>query len=137
LSRGNEYLGRGFHNRDPGEVGRETETMQRFTLTAEHIALLRRANISWEDCEFGAPAIDCKRPYGNSDVLDDIGEILGIEKGAEDRWGEPDFTQVQADVMRQLHRETKTALQIVLAAGSFEPGVYEADDYMTNWRKAG
>lgn len=35
---------------------------QVFTLTDEHLTLLRAAYIGWEDCEFGAPAIDCKRP---------------------------------------------------------------------------
>ena len=30
----------------------------RFELTAEHIKLLRRAYIGWQDCETGAPEID-------------------------------------------------------------------------------
>jgi hypothetical protein len=34
--------------------------------------------ITWDDCEFGAPACDCKRPYGNSDVYGDMAEILGL-----------------------------------------------------------
>ena len=48
-----------------------------FELTEEHIKLLRQMCVSWDDCEFGAPAIDCKRPYGNSDVYSDIAKILG------------------------------------------------------------
>ena len=31
---------------------------KRFTLTEEHLKLLRHANVRWDDCEFGAPAID-------------------------------------------------------------------------------
>ena len=41
----------------------------RFTVTDEHLRLLRRAYVSWDETEFGAPEIDCKRPYGNSDML--------------------------------------------------------------------
>lgn len=52
---------------------------QRFTVTSEHLKLLRRANITWDSREFSAPAIDCKRPYGNSSVYSDIAEILGIK----------------------------------------------------------
>ena len=48
-----------------------------FIITKEHIKLLRKSYWRFEDCEYGAPAMDCKRPYGNSDVAGDIGEILG------------------------------------------------------------
>lgn len=52
--------------------------MKTFEVKEEHIKLLRSAYTSWDDCEFGAPAIDCKRSYGNSDVLGDMAEILNI-----------------------------------------------------------
>jgi hypothetical protein len=44
--------------------------------TADHLTLLKRSEWSWDDCEFGAPAMDPKRPYGNSDVENDLAEIL-------------------------------------------------------------
>lgn len=46
-------------------------------ITKDHIKLLKRAYWRFDDCEFGAPAMDCKRPYGNSSVEADIAEILG------------------------------------------------------------
>jgi len=46
--------------------------------------LLRSANLSWDDCEYGAPQIDPKRPYGNSNVPDDIREKLGMEDLTDD-----------------------------------------------------
>lgn len=50
------------------------------TITAEHIKLLNRMTIDWDgECEYGAPACDFKRPYGNSDVDTDVSEILGRE----------------------------------------------------------
>ncbi len=38
------------------------------------------------------------------------------------------------DYTRGCNCETATALQIVLATGAFEVGVYEADDYKRNWK---
>ncbi len=105
---------------------------QRFTITSDHLKLLRRAYVSWNDCEFGAPAIDCKRPYGNSSVYHDIAEILDMPQS--DNGDEP-FTREQYDRMKQLHKETQTALQIILATVKFGVGEYEADKYDNNWRQ--
>lgn len=105
-----------------------------FVVTDDHLKLLQHAYVGWEDCEFGAPAIDCKRPYGNSSVYLDIAEILGIEpEGDDDGYGERDFTRDQKDAMRKFHVETQTVLQIALATGSFEPGTYICPKYSSNW----
>lgn len=105
--------------------------METFELKQEHLDLLKRAWVSWEDCEYGAPAINCKRPYGNSDVEEDIAEILG--------WTlrDDELTSSQREEAATLHKETQTALQVILSTQSFELGVYENyekyDD--TAWRK--
>lgn len=113
----------------------------RFTLTAQHITLLRAAYVNWQNCETGAPEIDPKRPYGNSCVLDDVAEALGIpieydpativhyDSGSFD--GE--MSEEQSTRLMALHRETATALQIVLATGAFTPGVYEVEPYSRKW----
>lgn len=44
--------------------------------TADHVTLLARSYWRMSDCEFGAAEIDGKRPYGNSDVEDDLAEML-------------------------------------------------------------
>lgn len=44
--------------------------------TEDHITLLRRAYWRMSEVEFGAPEIDGKRPYGNSDVEGDLEELL-------------------------------------------------------------
>lgn len=106
-----------MHNRPP----------MRFTLTADHIRLLRAASVCWEDCEAGAPAIDCKRPYGNSYVAGDVAELLN--------WATPDddLTDAQRTRALALHDETEVALQIVLTTGAFEPGDYRrTDQYRRN-----
>src|SRR6266568_5645220 len=44
-------------------------SVSEFTVTEDHLKLLRHAYLYWEYGEgYGAPAIDPKRPYGNSDV---------------------------------------------------------------------
>lgn len=104
--------------------------MKRFELKSEHIKLLRAAYVDWDDCEYGAPAINCKRPYGSSAVESSIAEVLGYDKPCYEcgRGWPPDVD------LRALHEETRTALQIILRTGSFTPGVYEAPDYTQNWR---
>ena len=46
-----------------------------FQLTEEHVKLMRRFNIRWDDGYDGAPAVDCKRPFGNGDWENDVAEI--------------------------------------------------------------
>lgn len=102
-----------------------------FTLTTGHLKLLAKMYVGWDDCETGAPAIDPKRPYGNSDVASDVAEILGVvDYDPED--------DAQYDHMHKMHNETGTALQIVLSTCSFEPGRYKrTDEYDTqHWERA-
>ncbi len=89
-----------------------------FILTDDHLTLLRNAYVQWDDCETGAPAIDPKRPYGNSSVVQDIAEILKVDQPPYDT--EP--YDEAADRLLGLHRETETALQVILATGSFTTG---------------
>lgn len=110
----------------------ERSMKKRFELREEHLKLLRNMCVGWDDCEFGAPAIDCKRPYGNSGVHEDIANILGIN-GFEDSDGEIHFSEEQEALMNMFHEETKTALQIVLVTGKFDKGIYVADEYSKNW----
>lgn len=115
-----------------------------FEIKKEHLTLLKNANIIWEDCEFGAPAIDCKRPYGNSSVEVDIFEILYGEPksimkidGKEYNIDIEDFEMPQEleDKIIKLHEETVTALQIILQTQKFEVGKYESDKYVEKWTK--
>lgn len=135
----------------------------RFVLRKEHIKLLSNTYVSWNDCEFGAPAIDCKRPYGNSGdlVFHDMIRIIGVKKlrlKGESHYNSKghyefkllgkkfilksddgyDFDLESQDVLcnqlDSLHKETETALQIVLATKSFNPGTYEVEEYSYDWK---
>ena len=107
---------------------------QLFTLLPIHIELLGHANVSWSDCEYGAPCICPKRPYGNGDVVGDVAPMLGITPVATDD-GETHWPPGTADMVEYIHRGLETALQVVLATGFFEPGEYTADAYRRNWKR--
>lgn len=107
--------------------------LEAFNLTDNHIALLNNFYISYNDhCEYGAPEVNPKRPYGNSYVVGDIAEILQIEVPDRDE-DEGEYDEFCAE-MNEIHKETATALQIVLQTKSFEPGRYVRENY-SKWKK--
>jgi hypothetical protein len=100
-----------------------------FELTEDHVKLLRRMCVGWRGCEFGAPEIDPKRPYGNSSVECDIHEILTGEKDYE-------LTDELRELYGALHSDTATALQIVLNTGSFEIGTFRREPFSSGgWKR--
>lgn len=103
-----------------------------FDLTEDHVKLVKHFWVSWQPDEYGAPEIDPKKPYGNSDVERDIAEILGWTPEAED-WGDPALSEDQRNDAHRLHKETAKALQVILRAGSFVPGRYQSEQYHRNW----
>lgn len=108
--------------------------IERFILTADHIKLLRHAYVGWNDCETGAPEIDPKRPYGNSDVNLDIHEILTGESVGMADSNREGLTDKEMEKYTILHRETEEALQIILSTGRFQPGIYEKEPYGKDWK---
>lgn len=109
--------------------------MQKFVVTHEHLKLLQRMYVGWQQCEYGAPEINPKRPYGNSDVEADIAEILGWEY-EEDPWdGMPaDLRAVAHDI----HSEMQTVLQILVVNLHIYVGKYEKPDkYGIQWSYVG
>ncbi len=111
--------------------------VREFTVTDEHLRLLRRAYVFWEEAEFGAPSIDPKRPYGNSNVYGDIAEILDVP---EAEWSDQELNPSLDAEWRflRLHVETAIALQIALFTGEFRAGRYVRDDEWDrqSWRRA-
>lgn len=54
-------------------------------LTDEHERLAARLYIRWDDeMEWGGPAVDFKRPFGNSDMPGDVAEILQWDVDEDD-----------------------------------------------------
>jgi hypothetical protein len=108
--------------------------IERFTLTKDHIKLLRRMYVSWWDFETGAPAIDPKRPYGNSDVDNDIHQILTGEYIGRAGSKRDVLTEKETCKYRNIHEEMADALQIVLVTGKFKAGTYEKEEYGIEWK---
>lgn len=103
--------------------------IERFEIKEEHLKLLNRSYVSWGDSEFGAACIYPKKPYGNSDVENDIAKILGWEIKDDE------LTDHQINIANKLHKETETALQICLSRLKFETGVYENSGHGIEWVK--
>jgi hypothetical protein len=112
---------------DPYVLFGAIRDIRRFTVTDEHLRLLRRSYVEWDSSEFGAPGISPKRPYGNSNVYADIADILQMP---ENEWtGEDgDLSDDAQWRFLRLHVETATALQIALATGEFRPGSYSRSE---------
>ncbi|KAA9379648.1 hypothetical protein F5972_08320 [Microbispora cellulosiformans] len=104
----------------PYDVWRGLRDAHQFEVRPEHIRLLRRANTAWEGHrDVGAPSLDRRHPFGDSDdVYADMAEIVD---------GRTDGGYDDEDVDRydRLRGELGLVLEIVLQAGSFEPGHYE------------
>ena len=94
------------------------------------------AHVTWDDWEFGAPGIDPKRPYGNSNVFADIAEILGVPVS---EWACEDDEEPAPDAewrFLRLHVETGIALLFGLAAGEFRTGRYvRGPEWADSWKR--
>lgn len=107
-----------------------------FTVKEQHLKLLKRLVIGYDaDTEFGAPEVDPKRPYGNSDVYTDIGEILGIKPDAGDS-DDPEWSTPMKERFDELHGDMENVLQILVQNNGVQLGEYKADEYSRKWSKA-
>jgi len=105
---------------------------EKFKITDAHLKLAQRMYVSWDNCEYGAPSIDCKRPYGNSSVTEDILKILGLPFPED---GE--IPEHLSDYARQVHEDMQTVLQIALVIQKFETGTYQlTESYdVRSWKR--
>lgn len=101
--------------------------MKTFELKKEHLKLLSSMYVGWQDMESGAPEIDPKRPYGDSNVPRSIHFILTGEDGDDL------YESIETEYWK-LHEETETALQIILATMSFQVGTYQLEGYGRDWK---
>lgn len=112
-----------------------------FTVTGQHLALLRRASIAWCALEpYGSPAVDPNRPYGNSSVFGDIAEITdpdGFAAAWPDEAAYAAYMTAGEERFLRLHVETMVALRIALSAGEFKAGRYTRPQRFGPWRYAG
>lgn len=104
-----------------------------FILTLDHLKLLSKVNMRWEEFpNYGGPAVDGKRPYGSSAMLDDIAEALNW-RPVPCECGDPGcremlFSDSQEEAAIAFHMETFYAIEICLQTLRFKPGLYVKDE---------
>ena len=111
----------------------------RFELKEEHLLLLTEGYFRYDgSCEFGSIGLDCKRPFGNSDVYLDMAEILGGSADYETAC-ELDNYEVANEFEERFDKlykeELPLAMKIIFETRSFELGWYEAEWTGRGWRK--
>lgn len=106
------------------DLYKQMERLREFEITDIHLKLLRLASIRWSEVEFGAPEIDGKRPYGNSNVLADVAAVVRPDIAASDPDLIYDYAEEHEAELSRLHVETAFALQIALCTGEFKAGRY-------------
>jgi len=109
-------------------------SVKEFTVTEDHIKLLKRAMVSWDSKKHGAPAIDIMQPYGTTCIECNISQILGIKPKLDLGTKRTYFSDEQKEYMEKTHRETQIALSIFLKTGKMEPGAYKHSGYY-NWTR--
>lgn len=78
--------------------------MSEFKIKKEHVALLQAMSWHWDECNFGAPRVNGKRPFGYSyDLEGSIRDILG---DAADKYTDEELVV--------LYNETLPALEHIL-----------------------
>ena len=130
---------------------KQLDNITEFEIKQEHLKLLKEMYVDWDDCEFGAPAINPKRPYGNSSGVDDVAEILGIKKtkdnvedydkeeaseysDKEEYLEDLEWNTETYEYLMRIHKEMRIVLQIVLKTQSFKLGKYRRkDSYGIEW----
>ena len=110
----------------------EIRWVTEFEVKQEHLMLLKNCCVEW----YGGISIDSKRPFGNSDIVRDIGEILGEEPDGFDD-DDDDFSEEQSERFMRLYKELSVVLQIALVTQSFKLGKYtRSDAYHDDWALA-
>lgn len=111
-----------------------------FELKIEHLALLRGLVIGVKTISL-IGCVDSKlTPFGGNSLEDDLAillvgkELTDKEKEKLDSEGKEYYTRDNMEPLKQIYSELPQALQIVLSAQTFEPGVYRTRWYECNWK---
>jgi len=110
---------------------------RRFTITDDHIKLIRHIIICTDfsqdpDCYPVVIGVNSKRPFGNSDVVEDMAGILGIDPIPVDS-GETEYPVGTSKRRNEIYAELGTVLQIFVRVGRMEAGEYQREQYSSHW----
>lgn len=127
-----------------GEYYSKLSHLKEFEVTENHLKLIKRNQIEWvffrDDYNGGHFYQDLKRPYGNSDWIGDIGEILGIKPDCvnqaddEDRW----YSESLEFFLVCHHIDMRIVMEILCQNLSIQVGKYKRDSiYGGEWTFVG
>ena len=105
----------------------------RFTVTEGHLKLLKRANWESDDgCEFGSVGLNPKRPFGNSDVYEDMHKIMEDKNTLVDDEFSDKAIQLYNHIFFQ---ELPVVLEIICTTGLVKAGKYErTNEFKNDWK---
>lgn len=104
-------------------------------VTEDHLKLLRRMYFQRSHEELELPVVDDKRPFGDSDYLGSMAEILG-DKLTQDHWGDIVFSTEQVEKYERLLDDMTPVVQILAQDLKITPGTYQADSrHSTYWER--
>jgi hypothetical protein len=112
-----------------------------FTVTEDHLKLLRHlcdGGLYWDPGEgYGVPWFNPKKPYGNSEVPQDVARIVEAPDTdwESNEWGDRGLRAEAEDRYLRLHVEAGIALKIALATGEFRPGHYTRTGGSNDWTR--
>lgn len=111
-----------------------------FEVTENHLKLIKRNVIEWvfhsNDYNAGHFYQDIKRPYGNSDWVSDIAEILGIEADChtEDDFENKYFSESLEYFLVCHHIDMRIVMEILCQNLSIQKGKYVRNSiYLGDW----
>ena len=117
------------------EATGETPEHITFEVTDEHLRLLPRLSLEWDDA-YDVPGVDPKRPYGHMTWFTvEMAVHLG-EPPEKDADGRAILTDEQENRLERLHREMQPAMQIFLRYGDLGPGLFRQPEGTIGWEPA-
>ena len=113
----------------------------KFELKKEHLELVKYLN--WDNLKDGTISTEPSEPFGSNNSYDDMGIILygkpedfdpfnydGDEIGNPFKW-----SLEQLEEMETLLSELPQAIEVILNAQTFEPGMYKTRYNDKSWKK--
>jgi len=109
------------------------DNINEFEVKENHLKLLKRVCIEWSfhknSSYNGHFYQNIQRPYGNSDWIGDIAEILGIEYD-DGEW----FTKQTEAYLIKWHIDMKIVMQILTYNQEIKVGNYKKSSYDIDWK---
>ena len=92
-------------------------SVERLRVTEEHLLILKNLKIAWQYRGLGGPGVDIERPFGSSNVVDDLARILSLENQDED----------MEAYLSDLYTDMTQCLQILIQCLGIEEGIYQRE----------